>query len=342
VPPVVDGRHIYAVVGRTAGDTHVLAIDPANGRTIWELEVESVVDHPPTVAGALLYIGTRAGRLMAIDSSTGEVRWSRDWTSAVAGPALVRDGVLYAGASEVFALDAATGKRRWRHGVGSAVAWPLAMDRGVVAVLAADSHFYLISAKNGKQRLSFPLWFTPSGGPAIGDRAVAFAGTRGRVQAMDLEATDIPFEKMIRWWRTKAYLWDVVRTPPPVPRGYLWQQRGLGGIGARALGGDDRATYYAVDDLDGGGRLVALADADGRVLWQANVETRLGSSATFAGSLVLVGAASGRVHAIDVGSGEELWTLDVGTPLAASPAVVGDLLIVAAADGYLGAFRLAP
>ncbi|MBI4306348.1 MAG: PQQ-like beta-propeller repeat protein, partial [Chloroflexi bacterium] len=265
VQPVVDSHLIYVVVGRSSNDTRVEALDPDTGESIWSLLLDSVVDHPPTIANPLLYVSTRSGRLLAVEAATGLVKWTVQMDAAVAGPAVVRKGVLYVGSSDLAALDAATGRTRWRHKVGPGVTWPIALDRDVLAVLAADSHFYLVSARNGKRRLSFPLWFSPAGGPAISRRVVAFAGTRGMVQAIDLEGTDIPFEKMVRWWRTRLYLWDVIKSPPPVPRGYLWQQRALGGVAARALGSDGAATFFAVDEESGGGRVVALANADGQV-----------------------------------------------------------------------------
>ncbi|MBI4219764.1 MAG: PQQ-binding-like beta-propeller repeat protein [Chloroflexi bacterium] len=338
VSPVVDSQRVYVVLGHASAATRVEALDAATGETVWALPLNSVVDHPPTIAGPFLYVGTRGGRLLAVEAATGMIRWSVQFEAAVAGPALVRDGVLYTGSSAVMALDAATGKLRWRHGVGGGVAWPIALDRDVLAVLAADSHFYLVSAKNGKRRLSFPLWFSPGAGPVISERVVAFAGARGMVQAIDLEGTDIPFEKMIRWWRTRLYLWDVIKSPPPVPRGYLWQRRDLGGVAARALGGDGQATFFAVDGDSGGGRLVSLANAEGEVNWQVKVDSRLGASATFIGDKIVVGIQSGRVRAVDTRSGETAWELDAGHPLAAAPAFAGDLLMVGSVDGYFSAF----
>lgn len=341
VPPVVDEHRIYVVVGRTSDDTRVVAARPETGEPIWTLPLGSVVDHPATIAGPLLYVGTRSGRLLAIEAATGIVRWSLQMGAAVAGPALVRDGTLYVGSSDLAALDAATGKTRWRHRVGNGVAWPIAMDHDVVVVLAADSHFYLVSAGNGKRRLSFPLWFSPAGGSAISQRVVAFAGTRGMVQAIDLQGTEIPFEKAVRWWRTRLYLWEVINSPPPVPRGYLWQQRKLGGATARALGGDGAATYYAVDEETGGGRVVSLANGDGHVNWQAMTRSRVGRSAVFLADLIVVSSQSGSVHAFEIATGERVWQFDVGHPLSAAPAFFGDLMIAGSTDGSLSAFRLA-
>lgn len=340
VSPVVDSQRVYVVLGRASAATRVEALDADTGDTVWALPLDSVVDHTPTIAEPILYVGTRGGRLLAVEAATGTIRWSVQFDAAAAGPALVREGVLYAGSSAVMALDAATGQLRWRHDVGGGVAWPIALDRGVVAVLAADSHFYLVSAKNGKRRLSFPLWFSPGAGPVISERVVAFAGARGRVQAIDLEGTDIPFEKMVRWWRTRLFLWDVINSPPPVPRGYLWQQRDLGGVTARALGGDGRATFFAVDEQSGAGRIVSLANPDGRVKWVATIDSRPGVSATFLADQILVGAQSGHVYAFDTVSGEMTWQLDVKHPLAAAPAVFGQLLIVGSADGHLSAFGI--
>lgn len=341
-PLAVDSERVYVVAGHTSQTARVEALDVHTGERLWSLPLNSVTDYSPTVADGFLYIGTRAGRLIAVDGTSGGIKWEVRTGASVTGPPHVRDGVLYAGSSQVMAFDAASGKPRWRHDVGSGVAWPIAVDRDVVALLAADSHFYLASAKNGKRRLSFPLWFSPAAGPVISGRTVAFAGSQGRVQAMDLEGSDVPFEKMIRWWRTRLYLWDVIKSPPPVPRGYLWQRRDLGGMSARALVGDGQATYFAVDAQSGTGRLVALANDSGHTKWEVVFDSRIGASATFVGDHMLVGGESGHVYAVDSASGQVKWQLNFERPVVGSPALVGALMIVASTDGHISAFETAP
>ncbi|MBI4307116.1 MAG: PQQ-binding-like beta-propeller repeat protein, partial [Chloroflexi bacterium] len=98
--------------------------------------------------------------------------------------------------------------------------------------------------------------------------------------------------------------------------------------------------FFAVDEESGGGRVVALANADGQVIWQAAVESRPGGPAVFLADSIVVGLKSGHVHAFEAASGEKAWEFDVGHPLAAAPAFFGDLMIAGSTDGALVAFKM--
>lgn len=335
VSPSVSGDEIFLISGTNTSTGRVQALQASSGDQIWEVPLNSIADYPPTVAGDSVFVGTRSGAVLNLDRETGVLQWSFDGQASISGPAIVLDGVLYAGASSVYALDVATGKVRWRHKVGDRVVWPLAVDDGIVAVLASDSHLYLLDAYNGTRLLTFPFWFKPIGGPVISDQTVAFSGANGNVQAMALHGTDIPFEKAIRWWKTKFYLWDITKNPPPVPRGYLWQQRQLGGEAAHQVGGDSQRVYLTIDDPAAGGRVVALDGLTGELVWEVGSDFRFAAGATLLGSVVIVGTEEGKVYGIDAGSGRILWEILVEGPVSAAPAVMSELLLVPSSNGKL-------
>ena len=335
VSPSVSEGEIFLISGTKTSTGRVQALNASSGDLIWEVPLNTIADHPPTVAGGSVFVGTRRGAVLNLDRETGLLEWSFDGLASISGPPVVVDGVLYAGASSVYALDVATGKVRWRHKVGDRVVWPLAVDDGIVAALASDSHFYLLDAYNGTRLLTFPFWFKPIGGPVISDQTVVFSGANGNVQAMALHGTDIPFEKALRWWKTKFYLWDIRSSPPPVPRGYLWQQRQLGGEAAHLVGGDSQRVYLTIDDPEAGGRVVALDGLTGELVWEVGSDSRFAAGATLLGSVVIVGTEEGKVYGIDAGSGRILWEILVEGPVSAAPAVMSELLLVPSSNGKL-------
>jgi outer membrane protein assembly factor BamB len=333
--PAVSNDEIFLVSGTKASSGRIHAVDAPSGNVIWEVPLNGIADHSPIVADDSLFVVTRGGDILSIAAQTGSPQWSFDGSASISGLPIVLEGVLYAGASHLYALDAETGKVRWGHKVGNRVVWPLAVSDGVVAALASDNNFYLVTANNGTRRLTFPLWFKPVGGPVISDQTVAFSGARGNVQAMALSGTDIPFEKALRYWRTKLFLWDIISAHPPVPRGYLWQQRELGGHVARLIGGDAQRVYLTIDDAEIGGRVVALDGSTGKLVWEFKGESQFAPGATMAGPVLVIGTQRGRVHGIDINSGESLWNLTVGGPVSAAPALSDDMLLVPSSDGKL-------
>jgi outer membrane protein assembly factor BamB len=333
--PTVSNNEIFLVSGTKASSGRIHAVDAPSGDVIWDLPLNSIADHPPIVADDSLFVVTRGGDILSLAARTGLPQWSFDGLASISGPPVVLEGTLYAGASQLYAIDAETGKVLWGHKIGNRVVWPLAVSDGVVAAMASDNNFYLVTANNGTRRLTFPFWFKPVGGPAISDQTVAFSGARGNVQAMAVSGTDIPFEKALRYWRTKLFLWDIISAPPPVPRGYLWQQRQLGGHVARLIGGDSQRVYLTIDDPETGGRVVALDGSTGSLVWEFKGESQFARSGTMVGPILIIGTEGGRVHGIDINSGEGLWNLTVGGPVSAAPALTDDMLLVPSSDGKL-------
>ena len=167
---------------------------------------------------------------------------------------------------------------------------------------------------------------------------MAVAGDKGYVQALNLHGRDVPMEKAIRFFWTKMYLHGVAPRPP-LPRGFLWQQRGIKGVKADVLGADGARIFLGVADAGRSGRVVALDGETGEVLWQFPTASHVVPSATLANDLVFVGTEDGQLYALRAASGEKVWELALKGGVGAAPAVAGDLVLIPGLDGALYAFR---
>lgn len=338
VTPFVVDDLAYVVTGRTPESGRLSALDVDNGNVAWERRLDSIADYPPALAGNLVYIGTRAGRLLALDRHTGAEVWTFESSQSILGQPVVEDGVLYFASGKVFALDAATGEPRWDHAVGGGASQPIAYSQGIVVAVSADGNLNLINGSNGNRRLTFRLWFATSAGPVISGETAIVSGKQGNVQAVTLHSRDVPMEKAMRYWWTKLWLWDMA-PKPPLPIGYLWQRRDIGGVAARSLPSPSEIMILRVDDNAQSARILALDRTTGGSIWQTPLDSALSGAVSQPGGHLLAGGTNGRVYALDAASGDLVWQLNVGQPIGASPVLADEFLLVPTAGGKLIAYR---
>ena len=81
------------------------------------------VNSSPAIAGNLVFVGLRDGRLLALDKETGTLHWEFQTGDLVYGSPAVHKGVVYIGSGdhELYALDALTGEVRWSRKTGGRV-----------------------------------------------------------------------------------------------------------------------------------------------------------------------------------------------------------------------------
>jgi len=338
-PPLVVADYVYVVAGETSATGRVLALDVATGQVVWERPLDSIADHAPVAAGDWLYIATRGGVLLALDRHSGEEQWVFQGRFGLSGPPVVQEGVLYVGSEAVFNLDAATGAIRWQRELAGRIVQPLAFANDIVAAIDADHVVHLLNARNGRTRLSFPLWFNPLDGPTIVDETVAIAGDQAHVQALDLHARDVPLAKTVRFFWTRLWLYGGAPQPPP-PRGYAWQARDIDGINGYIAAADAERFYLSVEDAGQTGRVLALDSETGTVQWETSFAAPVAQSAMLLGNVLVTGTANGALVGIDATSGRVLWKVLLAEPVLAAPAVVGNRLVVPVGDGSLRAVEV--
>ena len=339
VPATAAEDAIYIVSGTTPDTGAIASLNASDGSPLWTVKLYSIADFSPVVAGDMVFVGTRAGDLHALHRSTGTKVWSADLESSVVGSPIVRSGVIHIASKSIFAIDAATGQQLWHHEVGGDVSRPLRLSNGIISAISSDGNVNLISAANGRRRLTFPLWFSTSAAPAVSGATLVIPGDLAFVQALDSSERDVPMEKAVRYWWTKLWLWDMAPRPP-LPRAYLWQNRELGGDTAYALGADGDSVYLGVSETDGSGTLIALDLTTGQARWELGTDSTIASPAIQTGESLIVGVERGDVLALDRQTGAVLWRTHLGENLSAAPTLGEDgLLLVPTSDGVIRAFR---
>ena len=109
--PSLTSTGIYA-----AGASSLYKIDPATGKTLWEVPVRSTVTAGVGSDGHTVALGTASGQLAVFDE-TGKALWSAKLSAEMVTPPLVGAGVVLVRTSDtrISCYDAVSGERRWRY-----------------------------------------------------------------------------------------------------------------------------------------------------------------------------------------------------------------------------------
>lgn len=339
VPPVVQGGLAFITAGLQAETGRIIALDATTGQPLWTHRLHGISDYPVTIAGDFLYAGTRDGRLIALDHRTGKESWTYNTVDILHGSPVVQDGRLFLASSKIHALDALTGKPLWTHEPeGGKAIGPIAYSKGIIAVMSAGNHLNLIDAVKGKRRLTKRLWFGGIGTPVIlGDRAF-LSGDRGSVQAVELQARDIPMEKALRFWWNKLWLYKSAPRPP-TPVGYSWFHRGIGGLSAHIVAAEDDSLFLIARHPNHTATVVAMDAASGEVHWRFNLSALIAEGVASMGETLVVCTRAGEIYALNAASGEMVWQHDLGFPVSTIRIVSEDSLLVASQTGELHLVR---
>ena len=112
--------YAYQKVYVASRDGLVKALDPENGKTIWEQDLEQ--DISARLSGGLtltygkVFIGSENGELITLDAETGEELWRKTVDGEVLAKPLADEGyvIVHTSRGALIAFDAETGDEKWQ------------------------------------------------------------------------------------------------------------------------------------------------------------------------------------------------------------------------------------
>jgi outer membrane protein assembly factor BamB len=303
----------------------VVALDPATGDLLWEMERTEGPVGSPAIAGELVVHASGSGSstsVVARGLEDGNEAWRAFVDADVPGGLVVADGLVYAAttAGEVVALEADTGEERWRSEVEGRLEATPAVVEDLVLVAGEDRQtgvvtvFALDAATGGR-----PQWRFSTPGPALPASAPASDGERAFVATSEgvLRALDLDGGGQV--WTAEMRAAVSSRQVPAA---------------ASLLVVADRLHLYGLGPGDGEERWTFLL-ADLRALPGGRRNTLSPSSPAVLGEAAVIGDASGVLSAIDLDTGRLVWRSDLSPgPLGA--VAVGDDLVFATTLGRGG------
>lgn len=207
------------------------------------------------------------------------------------------DGAVYTAARDgtVTRFDAASGRRIWRAEAGTRLSAGVGTDGRIVAVANEDGQVIALDAENGKKRWTASVSSEVIAAPAVGADLVLVRSIDNRVAAFGAQ------DGKRHWVYQRSPSSLIIRTPSGI-----------------TIDGDTAFAGFA------GGRLVALALANGGVRWEATVAlpkgaTELERVADVVGvpavqeREVCAATYQGRVGCYEIANGRQVWARDIST-----------------------------
>jgi outer membrane protein assembly factor BamB len=301
----------------------VTAIDPENGKTLWEIETQLPIAGGPAVANKILAVGTSQGEVVAFDAENGDEKWRSQVSSEIISAPAVADGFL--------------------------------------SVRTVDGKIYLFDAENGEQKWFYdeslpPLTLRGESSPVIANGGVVSGFSNGKLAVFILENGQLAWEKKIATPIGSSEiqrLVDVDLQPILVgPSIYIGSYNGnLASLNYR--NGEfnwqrELSTFQdmAVSELllfvtHENSHVSAVNRSNGVIIWtQKDLNRRQLSSPTVMGDHILVGDFEGYLHWISTKNGliESRQSVD-SSGISAAPLIIGDKVVLYSRDGTLKAYR---
>ncbi len=283
-------------------------------RSVWARALDGYIEYPPVYCDGLLYVNTFRGTTYAVDSESGKIVWRRRGAHKPSSPAIAGAKLIVAANDgTVTAFDRFSGRRLWRVATGARVESSPAVSHGSAFVSNADGRVFRIAVETGRVRWAFATGGLINSSPTLAHGRVCVTTYAGSIFC--LRARD-----GVKLWGTYLRR-DALR----------------------------HESFYASASTDGrrlytvarSGRILALAVADGRVLWSRHVDGWGYSTPAVARGVIFVGGFDGRLHAYDARSGDERWASYVGGRILGAPVVIGHLVFFATLERRTYAARVA-
>ncbi|MDH5228844.1 MAG: outer membrane protein assembly factor BamB [Gammaproteobacteria bacterium] len=303
---------------KPAPESPMRAVDVIWGKSFVENGTSQFLKNSPVVDADVVYLADENGRLSCLRLLDGSVVWQKQFDAAwTGGPTL--DGDVIAAANinaQVMLLSKKTGQLIWQAEVSSEVLAPPKLSQNVVVVQTNDGKLIGLRRSNGKVLWSFSrsvplLTLRGTGEPMIvGDKVLA-GFSKGQMVAVSINDGKL--------------LWETVIAMPK-GRSELERMVDLDGFMAYQDGTLYVASYQ--------GRIAAITEESGRILWARDMSTYTGLS--LFGDLLFVSDTEGLVWAMDKNSGATLWKQQALSGLELTrPIIFSDQILVGDADSRL-------
>ena len=295
-------------------DGKVSALALATGKELWSYEIEDEIKSSPLVIDQTVYIGDEYGRMHALNTEDGKPRWIFEAESSITGAAnYAPGGCLIFGSYDamIYCLKPTDGSVVWKAETDGYVHGSPAISNGTVISGGCDGMLRLLDAETGAVQRNLEIGSYVASSPAVAAGHAIFGTFDFEVLAVDLAAETL--EKAVLWRYRNAE-----REFPYYSSAAVTDELAI-------LGGRDKSVH-AIDLKTGEAR------------WTKSFRGRIDASPIVVGDRVYVADKAGKLLALALADGKTVWEFDTGDAFAASPAIGGGHLVIGTEGGVIYAF----
>ncbi len=333
--PIIAGGAVYA----GSWDGKMYALDQIDGRQLWSFDTGTVADSCGNTYGidstaafldGTLYFGAADCTLYALNAATGELIWRTQLADSTKGfhlwsSPVIFDGRLYVGLAShcdspcvrgsIVCVSASDGRVLWNF----YVAPEGSTGGGVWSSIAVDTSKRLVFATTGNYC---------EGEDTYSDSIVALDVQYGSLvwvykninqdsNDLDFGASPVFFEvngqPALAAGSKDGHCYALNRETGQL----IWNSRVTDGGAEGGIISSPAAAYGMIFmgasvDGDEAGKVVALDQNDGHIVWEAVQSAPVLGPASVGGGVVFIGGADGKVRAYDAMTGTELWSRQTG------------------------------
>tara|TARA_B110000483_G_scaffold235191_1_gene306376 strand:+ start:18564 stop:19715 length:1152 start_codon:yes stop_codon:yes gene_type:complete len=318
----------------------------------------------PALLDDRIYVTDHDGRVSALDAANGRSQWSVNLRTSITGGTGVGEGLVLVASGEgiVYALEQSNGSIRWQVQLNSEVLAPPQAGSGVVIILAQDGSIYALDSQNGEQiwrvdAIKPLLTVRGNAQPAIVDDIVLIGHDSGKIGAYRLANGAALWIARVAVPEGSNELQRMVDidAAPLYANGLVYGISFQGGIMA-INPQTGRGTWFqetsSVNEIgvfggtlsitDVGGKITAFNASSGELLWESEAVKNRGVTGPVVGDLIVaVADFEGYVHFFRRNTGTLANRLQVGRDAIRAPLVaIEDGLLVLDTSGRLTALRI--
>ncbi len=324
---------------------------------------EQALKISPVYAYKKIYIADTNGVIAAINPDNGKKIWEVDYEMAIAGGPSVASKLLAVGTSqgEVLVVDAETGDEKWRAQVSSEIISSPAIGDGYVVVRTVDGKIYAFDALSGEQKWFYdeslpPLTLRGNSAPVIANGGVISGFSNGKLAVFILANGQVAWEKKIATPIGSSEIQRLVDVDlqPLVVGGSIYIGSFNGNLGSLDFRSGEfnwqreLSTFQdmAVGDLwlfvtHENSHVSGINRSNGVIIWtQKDLNRRQLTAPGVVGDYLVVSDFEGYVHWISSSDGKIVSREHIDSSgIAANPLVIGEKVILYTRDGSLVAIK---
>lgn len=256
--------------------------------------------------------------------------WKYQTEGPIRSSAAIVNGIAYVGSYDgwLYALDLSKGERLWRFPAESAITGaPAVCDDQIFFGTENGDVFCVAQPRRGGPPTGQLVWrYTSSAAvtasPLVTDSGLVIVGScDSYIYALDRNAGKL--------------VWKIATGGPVIASASKVSSRIPAGVNASG-----KATKRSDGVLVGGsdGKLYAIEEAKGQVIWTFTSDGPITSAPVTCGGRLYLTNRTGSLYALETTSGKQLWACKIPGSVAHSPAVDEERVYVGTADG--GVFAL--